>query len=103
MPETGDTKDVCRLVKFSREESAAIHKVAKAHGRTITQLLSALQIIAYAESAINIAGKEGEERFSEVISSYETATHHNICLNAIDHVRLSLDILFWTCIDPRFI
>ena len=92
MPDTGVAKDAHHHIKFSKEESVVIHKAAKAHGRTITQLFSALQMIAYSEAAINQAGVEGVERFNEVVSSYETATHHNICLNAIDYVSFSITV-----------
>ena len=92
MPPTGLAKDALRFIKFSKDESLALYKAAKAHGRTITQLLTALQILAQAEAAINHAGKEGKERFNEVVASYESATHHNICLNAIDYVSFSITV-----------
>lgn len=86
---TGKREDIARLVKFSMEDTQKIYRAAKAHGRKVTQVLSALIVLAYAESVLNTAGKEGEERFQEVSSSYETATHHNIVLNPWDQVRLT--------------
>lgn len=86
---TGKKEDIARLVKFSTEDTQKIYRAAKAHGRTVTQVLSALIVLAYAESVLNTAGKDGEERFQEVSSSYETATHHNIVLNPWDQVRLT--------------
>lgn len=91
---TGKKEDIARLVKFSTEDTRKIFRAAKAHGRTVTQVLSALIVLAYAESVLNTAGKEGEERFQEVSSSYETATHHNIVLNPWDQVRLSSSYVY---------
>ena len=83
---TNTTGDLTKLVNFSQEETKKIHAVAKANGRTVTQLMTALTTIAYAEAAFKIASKSGEGRFNEVLSSYEMASHFLTVFNFINHV-----------------
>ena len=91
---TNTTGDLTKLVNFSQEETKKIHAVAKANGRTVTQVMTAFTTIAYAEAAFKIASKVGEERFNEVLLSYEKATHFPIVFNFINHVSYNISNSF---------
>lgn len=86
MPPTGNTGDASHLLKLAPEVATKIHNVTKAHGRTVTQSLSALVVLAYAEAAIRSSIQESDERFDEVIASYEKAEYHKIVISPASHV-----------------
>lgn len=90
MPSTGKARDISRIVKFSPEVSSKIYKVGKSHGWTVTQVLSGLVALSYAQAAIHTSIQEGDERFSEVLSSYDKADFHNVVLFPVDQVSSSL-------------
>lgn len=83
---TGNSSVVSHLIKISREESESIYKETKAHGRTITQVLSALTALAYAQAALSTSLAGGDKRFEEVTSSFEKVEYNKIAINALDHV-----------------
>lgn len=86
MPSTGKAYDISRIVKFTSEVSSKIYKASKAHGRTVTQVLSGLVPLAYAQAAIHTSIQEGDDRFTEVLSSYNKADFHNVVLFPVDQV-----------------
>lgn len=83
---TGNTGDASHLLNLEPKVATKIHNVTKAHGHTITQSLSALVVLAYAEATIRSAIQEGDERFNEVIESYEEAEYHKIVISPASHV-----------------
>lgn len=90
MPSTGKACDISRIVKFTSEVSSKIYKMSKAHGRTVTQVLSGLVALAYAQAAIQSSIQEGDDRFTEVLASYDKADFHNVVLFPVDQVSFRL-------------
>lgn len=86
MPPTGNTGDTSHLLNLDPEVATKIHDVTKGHGRNITQSVTALVVLAYAEAVIRSSTQEGNERFNEVIASYEKAEYHKIINNVASHV-----------------
>ncbi|KAH8116763.1 hypothetical protein DFH11DRAFT_1823648 [Phellopilus nigrolimitatus] len=75
--------DIGRVVKFSPETTAKIHAACKEHGRTITQIVSALVILANTEAALKLAGQTGEEHYKHVSDGFSNSTHYLIAMNSI--------------------
>ncbi|KAH8116764.1 hypothetical protein DFH11DRAFT_1130831 [Phellopilus nigrolimitatus] len=73
------------VVKFSPEATANIHAACKKHGRTITQVVSALVTLANTEASLKLAGQMGEERYKEVSDGFSHSTHYLIAMNTISH------------------
>ncbi|KII91184.1 hypothetical protein PLICRDRAFT_37883, partial [Plicaturopsis crispa FD-325 SS-3] len=77
--------DIARLVEFTPELTAKLHAVAKKNGRTITQVVTALSVLAYAEASLNIAGAAGEKRYNEVAQSLAVSSHYLVAWYLINH------------------
>lgn len=87
MPPTGNTGDTSHFLNLDPEVATKIHDVTiEGHGRTITQSVTALVVLAFAEAVIRSSTQEGNERFNEVIASYEKAEYHKIINNVASHV-----------------
>ncbi|KAI5118790.1 hypothetical protein M0805_005019 [Coniferiporia weirii] len=83
---TGVTGDIGRLVKFSTATTAKLHDAARRHGRSITQVVTALSALAQAEAALQTAGSGGDAaRFEEVAQAYAASTHYLVAWNFINH------------------
>lgn len=52
----------------------------------MTHLLTALTVVANAEAAFKAASEVGIERFREILTTFEAATHYPTALNFINHV-----------------
>ncbi|KAH8116825.1 hypothetical protein DFH11DRAFT_1134109 [Phellopilus nigrolimitatus] len=77
--------DIGCIIKFSPEVTATIHATCKKYGRTITQIISALVILANAEASLKIAGQVSEERYKDVSAGFSDSTHFLIAMNSICH------------------
>lgn len=84
----GGKGDIGHIVKFTPELTAKIHLSAKKNGKTITQVITALSILAHAEASLKTAGKLGDERFKEVSGAFSASTHYLIAWNFINHVSV---------------
>ena len=84
--------DFFSSLKLSRDETSKLHAACKAHGRTITQVTSALFTLADVQSALAVAGRVGAQRFKDVLDGFENATHFVTSLNAISMVSLEIGI-----------
>ncbi|KAF9266400.1 hypothetical protein L218DRAFT_996581 [Marasmius fiardii PR-910] len=65
------TRDVSALVTLSVETTSKLHSISKLHGRTISEVVNALSILAHAETSLTAAAKAGSERFKTVFQSYK--------------------------------
>ena len=79
--------DVFGQLHLSVWETARFQAACKAHGRTVTQVGTALLGLAYAEATLRIAGNAGREQYDHVADTYEKATHILSGLNFINTVR----------------
>ncbi|KAH8119091.1 hypothetical protein DFH11DRAFT_1539968 [Phellopilus nigrolimitatus] len=96
--ETGRHGDVAHLVEFSREITARHHAVARRRGRTITQVVTALSVLAHAETSLKTAEGFGKERFKEVATM--DVVRKLIKLNGANSVRRELDeTVFWDMVQ----
>lgn len=80
--------DGSRILTFSCETTAKLNSTAKKHGRTMTQLFTALCILAHAEVSLRAASAHSADRFHEVVESFNSATHYLIPMNAMSHVSI---------------
>ncbi|KZT04207.1 uncharacterized protein LAESUDRAFT_728445 [Laetiporus sulphureus 93-53] len=76
--------DITSAVRLTPEETVRFHGACKAHGKTVTMVVTALQTLADLEASLHIAGKVGPERFKKVWSGYNTATHFPLSSLSID-------------------
>ncbi|KAH8113325.1 hypothetical protein DFH11DRAFT_1545019 [Phellopilus nigrolimitatus] len=81
--------DLGYIVKFSPEVTAKLHAACKKHGRTITQVVSALLTLANAEASLKIAGQISDERYKDVLDGFSNSTHFLIAMNSICHTLWS--------------
>lgn len=81
----GETGDVSRLVRLTEEATTKLRDLCRKKGKTITQVVTALTALAHTETRLNRAGKQGPERFNEVLGTYKAATHYLTPMNAINH------------------
>ncbi|KAI3607000.1 hypothetical protein WG66_007926 [Moniliophthora roreri] len=70
--------DISALVVLPFETTSRLHTISKAHGRTISQIVTALSILAHAEVALAAAAKAGPERFNAVSKSYKESNVYKI-------------------------
>ncbi|KAG7095968.1 hypothetical protein E1B28_006652 [Marasmius oreades] len=59
-------RDVSALVALPIETTSKLHTVSKLHGRTISQVVTALSILAHTETSLKAAAEAGPERFAAV-------------------------------------
>ena len=86
--EIAEEGSVLGRVCFSKEETERLHAVGKAHGRTVTQVATALLTLATAEVALRTAGSEGIERYQYIADTFAKATHLFSGMNAVNMVSL---------------
>ena len=86
---TTPNADVTVAVKLSQEQTAKFRSVCRAHGRTVTQVVTALFALTDLESALINAGKVGSERFQELHRSFDKSTHFVSMFNSVSMVRSS--------------
>ena len=82
----GGKDNIFKDVTFSKETSEKLHAVAKKHGYTMTQLFTALFILAHTEAEFRAAGKQGSARYQELSQSFHDATHYIVAWTFINHV-----------------
>ncbi|KAK7683437.1 hypothetical protein QCA50_013268 [Cerrena zonata] len=83
--ETGKKGDITRLTKLSKEATAKLHQLTNEHGRTVTQVITALSALAHIEAFLNIAGRKGNERFKLVSEAYEASNFYLVAFNFVNH------------------
>ena len=71
---------------FTQEETARFHSACKDHGRTVTQVFSALLNLAHVETALRSAGNAGLEQYQDVLSTLEMSTHIFSSMNSVNVV-----------------
>ena len=89
----GEDELIVGRIDFTREESARLHASCKAHGRTLTQVMTALLSLANVEAELRTAGNAGTEQFERVTSIYSKATHVFSCMNFVNMVSSPLSAL----------
>ncbi|KAH8823438.1 hypothetical protein DL96DRAFT_1713848 [Flagelloscypha sp. PMI_526] len=83
--QTSNKGDIAALITLPADTTAKLHELSKAHGKTVTQVITALSILAHTEVALTAAAKAGEERFKLVAGSFNQATFYLIAWNFINH------------------
>ncbi|KAK7051060.1 hypothetical protein VNI00_005172 [Paramarasmius palmivorus] len=71
-------RDISTLVTLPVETTSKLHTISKAHGRTISQVVTALSILAHAEISLAAAAKAGPERFNVVSKSFKESEVYKI-------------------------
>ncbi|KII84544.1 hypothetical protein PLICRDRAFT_57529 [Plicaturopsis crispa FD-325 SS-3] len=77
--------DIARHIVFTPELTEKFHAVAKKNGRTVTQVVTALTMLAHAEASLKIAGEAGEERYNEVTKALAASSHYLVVWYLINH------------------
>ncbi|KAL0581971.1 hypothetical protein V5O48_000029 [Marasmius crinis-equi] len=70
--------DLSALVILPVETTSNLHSACKAHGRTVSQVVTAFSILAHAEVSLAKAAKAGPERFNTVSKSYKESDVYKI-------------------------
>ncbi|KAJ8086414.1 hypothetical protein PM082_005237 [Marasmius tenuissimus] len=74
------SRDISALITLPVETTSILHTVSKAHGRTVSQVVTALSILTHAEVSLTAAAKAGPERFNTVSQSYKQSEVYKIAL-----------------------
>ena len=82
----GLDRDNKTTIKLTPDQTLRLHSVCKMHGRTITQGVYALLIVANVEASLRLAANDGQERVEEVTRSYHSATHFSVPYNSVNFV-----------------
>lgn len=70
---------------LTAEETAALTKVSKAHGATITETVNTILVLAEIESILRTAAQD-EAKFAEVKASYDAAGIYPLALTTFSRV-----------------
>ena len=73
-------------IDFSREETARLHASCKAHGRTLTQVMTALLSLAHVERELRVAEGVSDAQHVLVISAFLKASHIFSSFNFVNMV-----------------
>ncbi|THH17416.1 hypothetical protein EW146_g3369 [Bondarzewia mesenterica] len=66
---------VARVVQLDVQQTNALRKLCKSRGRTITQMIDPILVVADNEAILTTAKAHGEQHFNTVVNAYERATH----------------------------
>lgn len=71
---------------FPEDLTTRLYAAARAHGATMTHVVTAISALAHAEAMLAAAASEGDERYAQVAGLYGQAAIYLVAFNFINHV-----------------